>query len=360
MSAGWRAILFSSTGNVNCGYKVFPVMFGTLRLILAFLVVASHVEISHQLDLGGVAVTIFFLLSGYVMTATVRRYYGRPALYGRFILDRAMRIFPQYLFWTAACILWVVCVDRTWRPFGWQEVAENIVLLPAMYGVFDLKPWLTGVRYVTQAWSLSLEWHFYMALPWLLLIPKARTLAGWFSFGVFTLAALNVISPYFYAYHLLPGVLFIFLLGSVAFDEIDGQGPVGVRLLGPWVALLVLGVAGNIRQTLHEAYTAEVFLGILVGLPLVLWLARRPARPWDDWLGNLSYGVFLCHNLVLAGIERTALFRGRWSLCLAATVVSMLLAWLSYLAVERPLIAWRHTLRRRTGLATVIPPSESG
>lgn len=123
--------------------------------------------------------------------------------------------------------------------------------------------------------------------------------------------------------------------------------------MGPWVALLVLGVAGNIRQTLHEAYTAEVFLGILVGLPLVLWLARRPARPWDDWLGNLSYGVFLCRNLVLAGIERTALFRGRWSLCLAATVVSMLLAWLSYLAVERPLIAWRHTLRRRTGLATV-------
>lgn len=328
-------------------------MFGTLRLILALLVVASHVDLAHEVDLGAAAVTIFFLLSGFVMTATVRRYYARPGLYGWFLADRAGRILPQYFFWTASCVLYAVLVDPAWQPVGWQEIAENVLLLPAMYAVFDLRPWFTGVRYVSQAWSLSLEWHFYMLLPWLILIPKARRLAGGISLAIFTLATLNIISPYIHSYHLLPGVLFVFLLGSVAYDEL-GQASSPwerSRLFGPFVWLLLLGIIANTCRTLHLQWTGEVYLGIIAGLPLVLWLARRPAHPVDDWLGNLSYGVFLCHNLVLAVIYRLDFLHARWAVFLATCAGSMIAAAIAYRLVERPFLAWRRGLRRRSSLS---------
>ncbi len=72
-------------------------MFGTLRFILALLVVGCHtdwfvsqIEVTgaRELDLGGMAVIVFFILSGFVMTATVRRYYAGREQYGAFLLDR--------------------------------------------------------------------------------------------------------------------------------------------------------------------------------------------------------------------------------------------------------------------------------
>lgn len=321
-------------------------MFGTLRLILALLVLASHVEVSHLLDVGCVAVTIFFLLSGFVMTATVRRYYASAARYGWFLADRAGRILPQYLFWTGICVLWVYYFDNSWAPVGPREIVENIVLLPAMFAVFDLRPWLTGTRFITQAWSLSLEWYFYLLVPGVVLIPRLRLLSGLLSFGVFALATLNLISPYVYAYRLLPGVLFIFLLGSVAYDEIERPAfGGGTNLLTPFVALALLGLVANSCKTLHVGYTSEVFVGVMGGLPLLLWLARQPQRQFDNLLGNLSYGVFLCHNLVLRILDQHQVFPGRWVQFVEASSISMILAALSYYAVERPFVVWRHSLR---------------
>jgi len=327
-------------------------MFGTLRLILALMVIASHVEVSHEVDLGASAVIIFFLLSGFVMTATVRRYYAKPKFYGKFLLDRAGRIFPQYLFWVLMCILWTYFFDHDWRPIGWNVIAENILMVPAMYGVFDLKPWLTGVRYVSQAWSLSLEWHFYMLIPWLLLIKRARMVAGIISLFVFTLSTLNIISPYIYSYHLLLGVFFIFLFGSVLYDELQKGVSDKSQLFLPYVYLLLLGIVANSTKTLHPIYTAEVYLGIICGVPLVMWLARLPAHPVDDWLGNFSYGIFLCHNLVLAVIYHFNFLHDRWVIFATASGISMVLSGITYYCVERPLIAWRHKLRGKTSRAS--------
>ena len=321
-------------------------MFGTLRLVLALMVVASHVEIPHQIDLGGVAVTLFFLLSGYVMTATVRRYYNTPQRYSWFLADRAGRILPQYIFWTVICILWVAFADRPWAALGWQEIVENIALLPSMFAVFNLKPWLTGVRYITQTWSLSLECYFYLLLPWLILFPRTKTVAGVLSMSIFTLASLHIIDPYVHAYRLLPGVLFVFLLGSIVYDELDHPDTQKTRLLLPFVYIVLLGSVANSLKTLHYPWITEVYLGIIVGLPLLRWLARLGQHPVDNWLGNLSYGVFLCHNLVLRVIYRFDMFHDRWLIFCVAAGVSTILGGIAYYAVERPIVSWRHKLRQ--------------
>ncbi len=79
-------------------------MFGALRLILAILVVAAHCELPQQFNPGVAAVVVFFLISGFVMTANVRRYYTAPGSYFPFLQDRACRIFPQYLLWLGVTV----------------------------------------------------------------------------------------------------------------------------------------------------------------------------------------------------------------------------------------------------------------
>lgn len=337
-------------------------MFGLLRLILAWLVVGSHtdwyvssreVQAAAALDLGAVAVTIFFILSGFVMTATVRRYYLAPHRYRYFLFDRACRILPQYLFWLVATLAWIHWCEPESNPIALRPVVENIVLLPLMFNVVDLGGWTTRIVYIGQTWSLSLEWYFYMLLPPLLWFPRLAQWAFAASVAIFALASFNLIPPVIYSYHLLPGVLFIFLLGSRAYDELVGGERPGTRLFRPYLLLAGLALAANAARTIHFHWTPEVLVGILAGLPLVVGLAHLKPTRWDDWFGNLSYGVFLCHYIALNLIARYHLAAGRWPVFLLTAVGASVLAAISFHAVEKPLIG----LRRKWRAKSVTLPS---
>ena len=339
-------------------------MFGTLRFILALLVVGCHtdwfvspaeVTAARELDLGGMAVIVFFILSGFVMTATVRRYYATRQLYGAFILDRAFRIFPQYLFWLAITVLWIRFFNPSAQPVSARPILENIVLLPLMFSVWDYQPLLTRVYYIGQAWSLSLELYFYMLLPVLLWSTKIRKVTFTASLFIFTLATFNVIDPNIYSYHLLPGVLFIFLLGGMAYEEMSAGESSGSRLVWPYLIVVLLAIAGNSLRTLHYHWTPEVLIGILAGVPLVAWLARHPSHPVDDWLGNLSYGIFLNHYFLIGLVVKYKFVAGRWPVFFYTALGAILLAIPSYYLVEKPVASFRRALRRK--LPPVVVPA---
>ena len=75
-------------------------MLGTLRLVLALMVVLSHAGVRVAgLNPGVIAVIGFYLISGYVMAGLIRRHYRQPAQAGAFYLDRAVRLLPQYFFY---------------------------------------------------------------------------------------------------------------------------------------------------------------------------------------------------------------------------------------------------------------------
>ena len=74
---------------------------GLFRLVLAYLVVLAHVSGTQfgadGYHFGVVAVICFLLLSGYVMTALIQKYYNSLALIPSFYLDRIARLYPQFL-----------------------------------------------------------------------------------------------------------------------------------------------------------------------------------------------------------------------------------------------------------------------
>ena len=68
-----------------------------IRFVLALNVIAFHIWNSLAIGAGPIAVLAFFFVSGLLVTRMVQEVYGPPARTGAFLLNRFLRIYPQYL-----------------------------------------------------------------------------------------------------------------------------------------------------------------------------------------------------------------------------------------------------------------------
>jgi len=70
-------------------------MFGSLRFLLAYLVILSHlVGMEYVAHFGFYAVRGFFVISGLMMTAALNEVYKFDGV--RFWINRALRLLPPY------------------------------------------------------------------------------------------------------------------------------------------------------------------------------------------------------------------------------------------------------------------------
>lgn len=365
----------------------FPALDG-LRAFAVLAVMATHVGfqtgeyergvVGSLLARGDVGVTVFFLLSGFLLwTPFVRAHLegGRGPATGAFLRNRALRILPAY--WVLLCVV-LPTLDR---HVATTNKALTQVLLLQVYAHGHL---LGGL---TQTWSLAVEATFYLALPllaWTTIARRPRTaeqqvrvelqlLATMVAVAVaWTLLARGgaldpSVSPLW-----LPQYLDWFALGmglgvlrcwhdrsgglTVLDDLADAAGTCwGVALLLFWLTTTPLaGPRGLDLPSTWEALVKHTLYGLAATalvLPAVFgtdgrsWVRRllssRPARR----LGRLSYGLFLWHLLALDLVFRlTPLtpFRGH-ALVVAALLVplSLAMAELSLRLVEEPALRWK-------------------
>ena len=322
---------------------------GTYRLLLAVAVALSHmnVRVFNEHNPGVVAVISFFLISGFVMTGLVRTHYAQYRDVPAFYLDRMARIFPQYLLFlalTAICHAYLNFNSSFLRRASLIGVLSNISAIPLDLYMFSDK--IEQFTFIPQAWSLGLELMFYLCFP-LIMVSGARTPAFIASALFWLVAAFRVIDPDIWGYRLLPGTLFVFLLGAFIYDDRKPtpRHPAVILFVALAVCAVLLRSLGKLDPLPNTSqYTWEVLVGTLFGIPMLFVLCRVARRRWDDWFGNLSYGVFLCHYLVIwlfdsFGIEQDLPAK----VCMIALCVA--LAGLGYVLVEHPVLLWRHRLR---------------
>lgn len=326
-------------------------MFGTLRLLLAAAVAISHFGLSdHGLNPGVPAVVVFYLISGYVMRALLARFGIVPgaslAPTGAFYRDRLLRLAPQYLFYLAlGAGLWVLGAQSPFlsRSPSAADWLANLLVVPLNFYMFTAQQAFT---LIPPAWSLGCEIQFYLLAPLLWAAP-ARVRAALFalSLGIYLLALAGVLNTDWYGYRLLPGVLWMFLLGGYLHD-LPRRPSALLRLLAAiWVGHLLLLLALNHWPSLQVPFRREVALGLVAGLPALLLLAPRRPRPWDSALGDLSYGLFLAHFAVLWAWPLITTARPSLPCYLLAALI---LATISHRYAERPMLAWRRRLRTRS------------
>lgn len=320
---------------------------GLYRLVLAFMVMLSHAGIGlYEYNLGVVAVISFFILSGYVMSILIYGHYSQPSDIPDFYLDRATRLFPQFLFYMLATLLCVLFLqidfpgaDRI-TNLGWLF---SFMMLPLGYYMY----WADGVLVMPQAWSLGLELSFYLVIPWLLISISRNGVSrlAYVSFAIFLLACSGGINTDHFGYRLLPGTIFMFLIGWFFYlSDAPSRQVILIFLLS--VVALFLVVQNSSLYMLP--YNKEVLVGLAVGICMVGMLSRMRFSRVDEFLGNLSYGVFLNHFLLIWLIKQSM---GIDNLGIQEIFLLMALsgsaAAITFFLIERPFLKLRRNIRNR-------------
>lgn len=132
-----------------------------LRAVAIMIVFLSHAGLSHVVP-GLFGVTIFFFLSGYLITTLLRMECERDggANLRQFFLRRTLRILPPfYLVLGAIALLGSIgFLSGSWQP---EALAAQALFAANYWEIFGgVQPPGTEVL-----WSLAVEEHFYLVFP---------------------------------------------------------------------------------------------------------------------------------------------------------------------------------------------------
>ncbi|MGH1543279.1 MAG: acyltransferase family protein [Arenicella sp.] len=292
-------------------------MLGTLRFILAYFVFLSHFpESGLKLNLGFVSVIIFYFISGYLMMKSYHRFQLHVSKPIRsFYLDRCIKIFPQYLIvllLTVVFFSWLgVSTEETYKgvSFDTYKIIFDAFLLPvnlAVGGIGDLFPKLGGVSIVPPAWSLSVEFHFYLLVPLLVVLPHRMLIATVLVSAALLTFSFFTKSVYFdtlhFGYRYIFPMLVVFIYGMMFSSSLPQHRQIAFAIWAYFCGLLTIILPG-LPSWYHFA-VQEITFGIVIALPVFHYAMNlKIDYSWfkaiDQWLGDLSYPVFLSHYLAI-------------------------------------------------------------
>lgn len=322
--------------------------FDYLRLIAAILVIAHHARVlngrpplilGHGLDLGALGVGVFFVISGYLVVASLER---SPRI-ATFLAKRALRVFPGLLaaLLVTAFVLGPLTtaldpLDYLSDPDVYGYVLRNMTLYAVAYdlpGVFLGAP-VSGVIN-GSLWTLRLEFTAYLALA--VLGAARRATPG-----------------------VLAGLALVAAAASIALHAagLDARGELfRIAYLADVNGFLFLAgaalQAGRIRPPLWTTLAAMIFLvtpAWFLGLPLlVLRLGALDApRPPVD----LSYGLYIYSFPLQQWLAQQQQLNLASSL--AATLPFALASWM---LVEKPALGLKTRLTARAPLPVPLSPA---
>lgn len=345
--------------------KRIPVLDG-LRAISIALVLVNHLQgtpgfpIPHEIsaalhldDCGRLGVTVFFVISGYLITSLLMREQERTDTIhlGRFFLRRSFRIFPAFYALVAVVALF-------WGA-GYVQLLPGDILHASTYTMNYHWPrgWSLG-----HTWSLAVEEQFYLIWPALLFVLGIRR-------GLAAAAVFVLLAPFlrYWTWSANRGSGFDFwepfhtTFDSIAIGcliagwrrRLDGWGWYRGLLASRLFAVVpVLVLASPFFLHDRPRFTAlfgATALNLGIGLSLD-WLLRSSGTAigrFLDWkplalVGTWSYSIYLWQQIFLDHKGEAFSTPFPWNL-----VAVFVAAIASYYAIERPFLSLRERIERR-------------
>lgn len=351
-------------------HAVIPALDG-FRALAILIVMLSHVGLQHVVP-GQFGVTLFFFLSGYLITTLLRREvddHGRID-FRRFYLRRAVRILPpMYVTIVFIVLLSLIGVIHPINPRG---MPFDFLFLTNYFPVSGIPIGL---------WSLAVEEHFYVGFPLLLAVLVRRfSFPGCAAVCLGLCAAVLAIRLWeaqqpdnlehmtLWTHTRIDSILYGSILALWNNPVVDDTDVLPKRWSGYAVAVALLLPTFLLRDEVFRQtwrYTLQG-LGLLVLFNTAIrdrgWISRILNNAVARHIAILSYTLYLIHSsLILALVpDRT---NGYAVLLVAAAFACTFgYALLMHRWVESPLNRWRR--RTEAGWAThnaigaddVVPP----
>lgn len=338
-----------------------------LRALAVLAVVAFHAFPS-GLKGGFIGVDIFFVISGYLISTIIFENLSASTFdFTEFYVRRIRRLFPALLLVLVACFAfgWFVLLPSEYKQLGKHIVAGggfiSNILLWNEAGYFDNA---SGTKPLIHLWSLGIEEQFYLFWPvflWLAWKLKSYVLTLIISLATlsFLLNVLLVRQDLTAAFYLPLTRFWELLSGSLlAWVTLYRSGTlaslvhkINTKTLSNVIALLglLILVIGfwRIDETLR-------FPGTWALLPVVgtVLIIAAGSQAWVNrvvlsnkvavWFGLISFPLYLWHWPLLTF---TRIIQGDIpdrSIRIIMVLLAIVLAWLTYRFVERPMRFGKH------------------
>jgi peptidoglycan/LPS O-acetylase OafA/YrhL len=257
------------------------------------------------------AVMLFFVISGFCIRATSRRYdFQRRDDLVQYAWRRVFRIVPLYLIAIALTFGVGAALGTTSdQAFSVETLLGNLAFLQT--AAETRGNWFVPYGNNAPLWSLSYEAFYYVIFPFAFLLEAKlparvgtnRSLAGLSATFMVSCLALLL-------YQAIPNPIFSFLtlygvwrLGVSMDDMRQKEAP----RIGLVFVLLVLVVLLTVADLLRESATLQVMasgavlglLWIVIQSDAVSWVLRiKPIAMLIDclaWIGGFSYALYLLH-----------------------------------------------------------------
>jgi peptidoglycan/LPS O-acetylase OafA/YrhL len=342
-----------------------------LRALAVLSVVFNHFD-KHWVPCGHLGVDVFFVISGFVITASLAKRRDRTfrEFISGFYVRRIKRLVPAL----------AVCVAVTSVAISLFDPEPRKLLLTGLYALFggsniylldqatDYFGTSAVLNVFTHTWSLGVEEQYYLAFPFVIwLTGLTRKPGGRAAFGRFVglgalaslalFGGLSVRRP-FAAFYLMPARFWELGAGCLVYVLLARRGD---RRLPLSPALLLALLVGVLWVPGRYGSVATVAVVVLTAL-LIASLRPRTighrvlSHPGAVYFGKTSYSLYLWHWVVIA-LSRWTIGIHPWSIPLQAGLM-LALADSSFRYVERPLRSadWGATRGRtiRLGLGTLV------
>jgi|WetSurSiteA1Bulk_404760.scaffolds.fasta_scaffold00192_2 peptidoglycan/LPS O-acetylase OafA/YrhL len=354
-----------------------------LRAIAVLSVVSFH-AFPNGLKGGFIGVDIFFIISGFLISTIIFSNLERGSFsFIEFYSRRIKRIFPALLLVLIACFVfgWFVLLADEYKQLGKHIAGGAGFVSNFMFwkesGYFDNA---ADTKPLLHLWSLGIEEQFYIVWPlllWFAWQQRLNLLTITITVLIFSFA-LNISKVYsdtVAAFYLPQTRFWELLAGSVlAYLTLYKQNmfPSFKQKLDEWLSLIICAQApeknGNTLRSVQSLLGAILItFGVVVitkerhfpgwwavfptvGAVLIIsagtgaWLNRAVlSNRLLVWFGLISFPLYLWHWPLLSFARIIESEKPSQGIRIAVVLISIVLAWLTYKLIEKPIRFGNHS-----------------
>ena len=321
-----------------------------LRGVAILLVLFCHYPYTHWMGSGWIGVDLFFVLSGFLISGLLFSELRREGSLriSRFLIRRGFKIYPSFYVYI---LLTAVLVPALRKHF-----LVHALFLQSYYPA-DRTIWM-------HTWSLAVEEHFYIVLPFVIAFLFWAKRLHWVPWIAVALIACCFFlrcesdQPHLWASHLRMDALF----AGVAIGYVFHFAPERFAAISRWYLLLpatlllipaYAGLVGN------RAESAVMTANLLAFSCLLIWAVPRHFRycGWLAKIGMYSYSIYLWH-LAVARLWEPTKHMSFLGLC-GYLVTSLIVSFEAARLVESPFLRLRERIVQRRQVYAA-PPIKAG
>jgi peptidoglycan/LPS O-acetylase OafA/YrhL len=304
-------------------------------------------------EFGQHGVSLFFVLSGFVITRILLKNKGENNYFRNFYWRRALRIFPLYygflLFWYYL------------KPFILAEPMKPFIVQVPFYLYLQNFEWLTGFLQAGPAhfWTLAVEEHFYLFWPLIVFLVPTKHLKPL----IFVLILLIIPLKFYFiskgisvnktTFTRIDQIMLGALLAIFEFNgSLFGRKEYFEKVF-KWTLISILPLSVFVYITSkYIPDVKEVFKYNLLGLifyALIGLLIIRPDFKINiflksnilQYLGKISYGIYVWHLFVLLFFGKYFSFKIIFLDLLMCIVTTIIIAHISFYYYEKKFLMFK-------------------